>query len=364
MESDPVSVAALPAGPTLAMLEGIGLPLPSSTRDTREPDQPVEAALLEALDKKELVSKAENVMAKGEKMLQGLHDAATGEAATGVLRNLESKDLEEDLLDGVKRFNPDAFLRDCDRAVVDSEARQTFVNQILDICLDFLLRLLPGIKIPEVSGSHRGTAFRIYDLDMSGIRFRKEDVVVSFLDFKGAAGSALHAVKRPRESEIVRIDAKGISAQFSKLHCSVKPPLLPETQPVATGVAGGISLRLHLAADVSSDASEQRLRISRLKVAMESLELKMDQANVVNALISHLNEYLKGYVCGVLEESLAAPLSQLCQGVNDLLIEAKPLLVLLGWPAFVSRASAGPKQEETSDGGALSTSLHDTLRLG
>merc|ERR1719174_2239460 len=62
---------------------------------------------------------------------------------------------------------------------------------------------------------------------MSGIRFRKEDVAISVFGLKGAAGSAVRAVTRPHESEILRLDACRVTAQFDKLSCAVKPPLIP-----------------------------------------------------------------------------------------------------------------------------------------
>jgi hypothetical protein len=334
--NQPASVTRVPAGQTLAMLDGLGLPLPASTRCVlrHSPEQPLESTMLEALDQDDIAMKAESVIKKGEALLEGFHKAANSRIVNGALHNLESQDIENDLFERMKHFDTEKFLGECDRAMVDSSTRQSMVDQFLDGCLDFVLKILPAINIPEASSTHRGTAFRVYDLDMSGINFRKEDVAITLSDFKGAAGSALNAVSRRREFDIVKVDARRVSADFTKVRCVVKPPLLPETHLATNGRASGMHVCVHLAAKMDSETSAVSLYVSHLKVSMESLELTVEEstsyARLLNSLTSHLNEYLKGYICGALEENLRAPFGQLCQGLNELLTEMGPLLAIFG----------------------------------
>jgi len=203
----------MPTSQTLAMLDGLGLPLPDSTRKifVQDAGKPLDAAVLDVLDQEDLSSKAERVMKKGESLIDNLHHVANSETVVGVLKNLESQDLQADLVDGIRRFNPDAFLRDCDQAISDQTARHSFISNILDLFLDFFLRMLPAVRIPEVSGSYRGTSFLVYDLDMSGLHFRKEDVAVSLQNFRGASGSGIRAVTRQRESEILTVEARNVT---------------------------------------------------------------------------------------------------------------------------------------------------------
>lgn len=331
--SEPSQVASVPAGQTLAMLDALGLQLPATARDTlaRDASQPLDAAVVTILDSEALALRAEGVLRKGEAVMDSIHNIANSTIVAGVLENLESAKLESELLDSFNRFDADAFLQDADKAITDREARETFVNQLLDVCLDFVLRTLPSVRIPQVSGSHLGTSFQVHDLDMSGLRFQKEDVHISMRDLKEAGTTC----SIDGEVELFQLHAQRVSGQFSELQCKVKPPLLPEASILTSGIASGIEVHLSVAAKHDSDTSNITVRISQLSVRMSSLELKLSQssyARLFNPLVGYLNEFLMGYICGVLESQLTPPLSNLCTHLSELLTEMKPLLAFLGWP--------------------------------
>merc|ERR1712070_39816 len=104
------------------------------------------------------------------------------------------------------------------------------------------------------------------------------------------------------------------------------------------GQASGITLRLSLAANM--DGGDVSLRVSDLKVTMERLEMKVEDSSytrLFNSLVAHLNEYLRGYICGALEEHLNGPCGCLCRGLNELLVELRPLMAVVGFPTSRSR---------------------------
>jgi len=357
LQDEPALAASLPSGGALAFIDaaGLGLAVPLQVRETLARDsgrRPLEAAMLDGVDGT-LAAGAKSAVAKGEALMRGISRMAQSKPVLGVLERLESDDLEGELLDGLAQFNPSAFLRDCDQAMAGREAGEAFANKLLDHCLDFLLRILPSINIPEVSGEHNGAGFEVHDLNMSGFHFRKQDVRLS-LQTPNAVGSSSGVSGADAllagEAVLAVLDARDITAKFRRLHCKVKPKHLPNASMVTNAKASGIALHLHLAARLGSNdgaPTELGLRVSQLKISMEKLDVSLDKplyALLFNPLIAHLNEFLKAYICGALEEKLAGPSQDLCSGLSDLLTEARPALVLLGWlPSLAgSRLVTGP----------------------
>mmetsp|Transcript_72817 Transcript_72817/g.225179 ORF Transcript_72817/g.225179 Transcript_72817/m.225179 type:complete len:247 (+) Transcript_72817:224-964(+) len=217
------------------------------------------------------------------------------------------------------------------------------------------------MRIPELSGEHRRIAYRILDLDMSGVRFRKEDVRLTLPGLPSA--SAATAQPPPSSgkaapcggwssSDLLRLEAQGVSAQFRRLRCALKPPLLPEVCVTTDARAAGIKLYVGFAKGSTCGSGgelQPGLRVARLEVTIDCLEISLDKSGysrLFNPLIGYFNEELKAYVCGCLEDRLVGPARELCRGLGALLAEAEPLLSAL------DRASAAlgkqPADEQPS----------------
>lgn len=70
-------------------------------------------------------------------------------------------------------------MRDGEAALSDEDARDRLVNRIKDSALDFFLEVLPDLPVPPIEGVKDGVAYNISDLDLSGVKLKKEDVTVS-----------------------------------------------------------------------------------------------------------------------------------------------------------------------------------------
>lgn len=281
-----------------------------------------EVVVLETLDDPELASSASRLFGKGEAFMRSFGALQNSAMLHGVLNHLEHEDLEGKMLNVVSRLDTGALLSDFDEALISSKAREGFANQLLECCLDGLLDVAPSIRVPEVSGVHHHTAYRVLDLDMSGLRFRKEDVQLSFPNRTSGPAAA-----------VVQLEARNVSAEFGQLRCFLKPKLLPEISVLTRARAVGITLHVGLAWGPSVCTKRVRLEVVQLHVGMDSLEISLDSskcARLFNSLIGYLNESLKAHICKCLEVSLKQPIDELCLGIDVLLADAGPFAAALG----------------------------------
>uniref|UniRef100_A0A7S4Q199 Uncharacterized protein n=1 Tax=Alexandrium monilatum TaxID=311494 RepID=A0A7S4Q199_9DINO len=353
------SLQASGADPRLA-----GADLLERLRGARPGAPAWESALLECMNGEALAGGALRAVERGEALLRGLDRVQSSGLLRGVLDHIEGADLEGKLLEGIASFDTGAFLGDLSRALDSWPARELLLNRLLDCCLEGLLDVLPAMRIPELRGEHRRVAYKVLDLDMSGVRFRKEDVHLTLPGLPGTSAAAAASPPPPPQgceqavplgdwspSDLLRLEARGISAEFRHLRCALRPPLLPEVCVTTDARAAGITLRVGFARGlVAGSRGESRpgLRVSRLQVTMESLQISLDKSSysrLFNPLIGYFSDLLKGYVCGCLEERLAGPAGELCAGLGALLAEAEPILFTLGKASAVA-AEHMPQSEK------------------
>merc|ERR1719506_1647612 len=95
-------------------------------------------------------------------------------------------------------------------ALTNAEDREMLVDNIKDICLDFILRILPAINIEKVNGNDNGCDWELNDINFSDFHFRKENVHIVLGD------------PRKPGAELLRVSAWDISAHFRKLKVSIQ----------------------------------------------------------------------------------------------------------------------------------------------
>lgn len=343
---------APPPQDALGVLHKLGVAVPQQVEQAmrsvsgRESGPSWEETLLRGLDNEAVARKAEGAVAAGEAMFHGLSAAASNKLLTGMIDNLGKEEVRRGFLDGVERFNSKAFLNDLHCATRSRKGCEFFVTEILELCLDSILRVLPSVRIPEVSGTHKTIAYRVLDLDMSGLRFHRKDIRVRMKDVDTIVKliQSSSTASRPKEMDVVTMEAHHVTAEFSGLHCKFKPPLLPEVAFDTHAQAKGIKLHMDIALCAGGDRQKLSLRISRLHIRMESLDMNLENssyARMFNPLVWYLREFLKGYICGVLQSKIGGPSGELVRGLNRLLETFGPTLALLGTHPPVAPRSGG-----------------------
>eukprot|EP00929_Paragymnodinium_shiwhaense_P092463 TRINITY_DN52384_c0_g2_i1.p1 TRINITY_DN52384_c0_g2~~TRINITY_DN52384_c0_g2_i1.p1 ORF type:complete len:1001 (+),score=164.12 TRINITY_DN52384_c0_g2_i1:149-3151(+) len=322
---------------------------------SRDPQRLVQGLLKHTLDNEDVAGAAVQALEKGERMMQRVvSKLQDGGGIDRVLSRLEAKlegegagrdgsglsVLEHQIRHAAERFDTGAFLADFQQAVHQgADAREGFMNRLLDYVLDGILHTLPSIQIPETSGSHLGVHYTVPCLDMSGLQFRREDVRLRFLS----------AGQRPRCPSL-GLSMKDASAKFPQLRCTLRPKLLPEANMLTTAVATGISLEATLAAS-GGDAGNGGVYIAHMQLDMDKLEIKLDNAKyarLFNPLAGRLQESLKRHILASLKDRLRGALELVCSSLGEVLVEVRPLLAV--FDLFPTRNAAEQRTTAHGDG--------------
>merc|ERR1712060_825521 len=147
---------------------------------------------------------------------------------------------------------------------------------------------------------------------MAGLCFTKQDVRISL---PGLTGSS-------QVADFLLLEAQGVSAEFPRLRCKLKPRMMPEASVITNAHASGITLFVGFVLGPAGDGQPRSFQVSQLRVGMASLEITLDKsvyARLFNPLIGYLNRQLKAYIFEVLQARLHDPVSDFCKGLNTVL---------------------------------------------
>eukprot|EP00397_Hematodinium_sp_SG-2012_P017226 GEMP01017607.1.p1 GENE.GEMP01017607.1~~GEMP01017607.1.p1 ORF type:complete len:883 (+),score=190.38 GEMP01017607.1:137-2785(+) len=274
----------------------------------------IAGAVVKTLDAEDSVERVNMVLAKGEDALDKLMEyakqppsATSAAIMNAVLDKIDDDQIEDSIFSSIKQLDTKTLLAQAEDVFNQSDALSKFANDIKDSVLQFILEILPALEIPRIDDvcefPYAGTIkYSIDKLDMSGFRFRKEDVQLSF---------------PPSENTfVVEISAKNVSATFTNLEITLKQLGFPyiKAEPIACADAQGICLDLQFTMDETNN-----LVLSSRNIEIASLSLHVDAigfAFVVNALTSLFTTVIKNYVKVSLEEKLDENIDPLLETLN------------------------------------------------
>jgi len=348
----------------LAALDDLGLEVPAPVRSLLEAQaagrasdvSAWQAAIVQSLDDDSLVQGASKMMEQGESMLAQIQELRSSTAVAKVLDHLDDDDIERQLLKHLHTLDPEKIMKTAESALANVDEREQLVSQLKDICLDFILKVLPAINIEKLSGHDNGCDWEINDISFSDFRFRKENVHISLGDFRRAG------------EEILRVSAWDISAHFRHLKVNVEQKSFPFVN--AIGVADAmaekmsVSLSFKLDQTATGEGGERlpRFVMSSRSVHMENLELWVGESNysvIVNALSFLFADMLKDYACEKIISQLDEHTGVLITTLNTTIGTCMPLLKKLGWEIQLEAgadAADGPTDAEVA--GSLCSAGH------
>jgi len=286
------------------------------------------AALKSSLDDELLVNGASGLVEHTELMMAKLQELKGSQVVARVVEQLESEDIERQVLSRIHAFNPSEALSTAEAAWSNMETREQLVNELKDTCLDFILKILPAIQIEKVSGKDNDCEWELSNINFSDFSFRKENVRVTLGEGE----------------DLLWVKAWDISAHFYNLKVMAKPDAIPiRAECVANAKAEGMSL--DLAFRWAND--KKALVMSSRKIQMESLELWVLETDwsvsaVVNALTYLFADVLKTYACEKIASKLDEHMGVLVEGLNHCLVSCAPLLDRLGL-SFEAHAKDRPE---------------------
>lgn len=144
--------------------------------------------IVKSLDDESIVQGTTDLVKKGEQVFDQLEGLKTNSAMRTVMEHLDNDDIEWEFMKWLQGFDIDGMVKTVDLVLTDVDAREQLVSQMKDTCLDFILRILPSIRIEQLKGHDNGCDWEIGNIAFSNFHFRKENVHVALGKFGDADG--------------------------------------------------------------------------------------------------------------------------------------------------------------------------------
>jgi hypothetical protein len=316
----------------LTVVDDLGIEVPEAMRRLLEAQaaghshdmDTWKAAVLKSLDDEGVVKGASDLVKHGEKLIEQFQGLKTSKTVAQVMEHFENEDIERTLLSKLHGLDTEAMLNSAEGALTNAEAREALVSQLKDICLDFILRILPAINIEKISGNDNGCDWELNDINFSDFHFRKENVHITLGD-----------PRKPGE-ELLRVSAWDISAHFHKLKVFVERTEFPPVKAdcLADAKAERMSVAFAFNLVPGAEGSEWKIAMKSRIVNMENLELWVANtgfAAIINTLTFLFADQLKGYASQKIAKHLDEHMGTLITALNTAISTCVPLLQKLGW---------------------------------
>ncbi|KAH9132457.1 hypothetical protein LEN26_007414 [Aphanomyces euteiches] len=268
-----------------------------------------------------IVNEGEVMLAKFQASKQGRTILAKARELAQVTDDDPSK-LREKVTEAVSKLKVNELAKWGRTLAVDKAARQEFVDQIKNRCLDFLMSVLPSIEVDPIIGTKDEVDYSISQLDLSKFKVRKEKVAVKL----GVA----------TDDDVLTMKATHLSAVIPGLHWTFVQKKFPYLHGGGTAdaeVTGGcVSLGFRAEKiDKGNGEWEPTLAVSSIEIEIkEELKLKVNGSwfsSVYNVLAALFKDLIKDYIASTLEGSLIDRLVSLVTTLNAFMKDYWPTLL-------------------------------------
>jgi hypothetical protein len=279
---------------------------------------------------------AVSVLERSESLLKEFRATRKGEQilASGLKaykRNVQNKDaLELAVSNAMEEIDMPVLLELADRAWEDEEARAALVIKLSDISLEFLLKSLPAIAIPPISGVDNDVAYTIDGLDMSGFVLDKQNIAFVVCDEKVVNSDSW-------DGTVFKISAREISSKFPEVKWSYRQNYFPFASGTGVAMAELHNARLSLAFKLVKETLKDGTLVPRLVLAenvvqMEGISLSEKESTmgwVYNMLLGIFGDVIQKYVTQNITEALDVLMEDFFGGINGVAeaINMAPILM-------------------------------------
>ncbi|ETW07582.1 hypothetical protein H310_02064 [Aphanomyces invadans] len=269
------------------------------------------------------INESEVMLAKFQASKQGRTILAKAKALAQVTDENPTM-LREKVAEAVSKVKVNDLAKWGRTLAVDAAARQEFVDQVKDRCLDFLMSVLPSIEVDPIIGTKDDVEYSLSQLDLSKFKVRKEKVSVKL----GVA----------TDDDVLTMKATHLSAIIPRLNWTFVQKRFPYLNGGGTAdaeVTGGcVSLGFRAEKVALADGTWQpTLAISSIEIEIkEDLTLKINGSwfsSVYNILASLFKDLIKDYIASTLEGSLIDHVVSLVTVLNTFMMDYWPMLLQL-----------------------------------
>jgi len=143
------------------------------------------------LNDDKIVSAGEDLIQRGERVLDAIENAQNNLSNTGDLNDPTNKVIgdamrlaqkagitKDSVMKELEKINVDEVLDTAQGAMTDETKRLLLLSQATDAALDFFLKVLPSMPVPPFEGVKDGLVYHLSNLSMEGFKVKKENIVI------------------------------------------------------------------------------------------------------------------------------------------------------------------------------------------
>ena len=324
--------------------------------------------LVQGMNSDEASAIGDNLLLKGDFVLDAYEDLQKKEYFKGALDAVRSAGLsEESVMSSLENLDVNSLVSTTERAFSSEEERLALFSSATDSALDFVLRVLPSLPVPSLQGCKDGTIYSFHNLSLRGFQVNKKFVSVSIAgvlatgqtedeEFKSGNSSKSKSSSRSRSRSIGRngsLDEKvnvqeilvlkigNISATLEDVLWNIEQTFFPhykgcghaDAKCLGADIVMKFELRKRKEDTKSSEGlseyspvlclHEHSCSISEVKVKMRGDSLSW----LLNILSSLFKGLLKDYVVATVLESIENSSGTLLETLNNVLRPHWPIIM-------------------------------------
>lgn len=137
-----------------------------------------------------VVRKGEIIIQRGEHLLDAIENVSENRAVGDMMAVVEKAGFTKDsVLGKMENLNVNELLETAEGAYSDEKKRHALLSSATDTALEFLLKILPSMPVPNFDGVKDGLIYSITKLSMHGFKVKKEDIMVEISGIRAAEQS-------------------------------------------------------------------------------------------------------------------------------------------------------------------------------
>ena len=139
------------------------------------------------------------------------------------------------VMEELVNLDVDDIVSTASSAIADEAARQKLLSTATDAALDFVLKILPSMKVPPFDGVKDGLIYHISNLSMEGFHVTKESIHIELAGMRATRAHAHQSDEnmnvgnhsRVKPTELLIIDIQAISAVLDDAEWSFEQTYMP-----------------------------------------------------------------------------------------------------------------------------------------
>ena len=185
--------------------------------------------LMTGLNSDDANNLGQSLLLRGDRILDSYENLSKKEMFKGAIAAISSAGLtEESIVQQISNLDVNTIVETSEKALTSEEERVALFSSATDSALDFILRVLPGLPVPPLTGVKDGTCYSFSNLSLRGFQVRKEDVAVKIAGVM-ATGAGAGAGAYYNDTSSVSSESNSVNSNSD--HTPLARPPQPSPPP-------------------------------------------------------------------------------------------------------------------------------------